>query len=273
MIVDQVGHHDAIEGLKTTEQIDDLFESCLLVIGSCFTEPKDELGIYGSSDQPRSRYFIFGEPYNEDEVISYLKLYQSPEESHPDVDEQILSELIASYHAFKENESQEEEEEKEEDKELCLWIQFREVTGFVPLTCWKVIRKKEEDFISTETLEERLKSLNKQIFTEVYNQSLTFYHELSNGTRFRSLGSNFPSFLSVSISNFHRLEKDPQRTRNKKGCCLSHFNVYGDERKTWDLSYVDCYYNNQEYIIRTPIALSKSIIDGMKEVFNKKEES
>jgi len=48
---------------------------------------------------------------------------------------------------------------------------------------------------------------------------------------------------------------------------LSHWKVYGDERMTYDMSYVDCYYNNQEYIIRTPIALSKSIIDGMQEGF------
>jgi len=216
LIVDQVGHQNAHEGLKTTSQVDSRFGSCLLVIGSCFTEPNNELKIYGSSSKPISRYFIFGEPYNEDEVISFLKLYQSSEdqESHPDVDEQILNELIASYHAFKENESQ--EEEKGEEESFSLWIQFREVTGFVPLYCWKVIRKKEEDFISTETLEERLKGLNKQIFTEVYKQSLIFYHELSNGTLARRWVSNFAPFLSVTISNYQNLEKDPQRTRNKK---------------------------------------------------------
>jgi len=175
--------------------------------------------------------------------------------------------LISSYHTFKENESQEEEEEKGEDKSLCLWIQFREVTGFVPLYCWKVIRKKEEDFISTETLKERLESINKQIFTEVYNQSLTFYHELSNGTRARSLGSSFAPFLKVAISNYHRLEKDSQRTRINSEYNLNHFKVYASERATWDLSYVDCSYDNQEYVIRNPIALSKSIIDGMWEVF------
>jgi len=265
VIVDQVGHHDAKAGLKTTEQIVSLFGSCLLIIGTSF-HSKNEVGIYGSGNQGRAYYFIFGEPYNEDEVISYLKLYKSSEGSHPDVDEQILNELIASYHIFKENErgmEEEEEEnetgmEEEEQDPSSLWIRFREVTGFVPLSCWKIIER-DEDY--EDTLEERLDRINREIISEVMAETLLFYEGISTTSKIMSQETQ--SFLEMSRDNY--LTK--MQSMNGNDAVLNDGTVERDFRVAWDLRYVSCLYNNTKHRMSTPIALSGSIAAGLHKVF------
>jgi len=264
VIVDQVGHKKVIEGLKTTEQIEGLFGSCLLVLGTSF-HSKNEVGIYDSSDQPGSRYFVFGEPHNEDEVISFLKLYQSSkeQEAHPDVDEQILNELIASYYAFKEKErGMEEEEEKGEQDPSSLWILFREVTGFVPLTCWKVIKNydvSDELLVVPNSLEERLDFIHHEIVDDVTKNSREFYKALKNTD---GDVEEFQDVCELARDNYL------QQVRNNRrdDISLSTRPTGGNSRNAWDLRFVNCLYDNQVHKIHTPIALSGSIAAGLQMV-------
>ena len=278
--MDQVGHKKAIEGLKTTEQIEGLFGSCLLIIGTSF-HSKNEVGIYGSSDKDGPMYFIFGDPYNEDEVIEFLKLYQSSEEqeAHPDVDEQILNELIASYDSFKEKELGMEEEledeekkgeiKEEEEKEVeqdpsSLWIQFREVTGFVPLSCWKIIETDQE---IDETLEERLDRINNKIVSKVCSDTYSFFLEISELPRSAQLKTFFQSFCKHSRNNYLQNLQQSLIPLENSTHLMRFGNIDGDNRISWDLRYVSCSYDNKEHRMSTPIALSGSIAAGLHMVF------
>jgi len=265
VIVDQVGHRKAIEGLKTTEQIEGLFGSCLLVLGTSF-HSKNEVGIYGSSDQDGPMYFVFGDPYNEDEVISFLKLYQSSEhqEAHPDVDEQILNELLDSYYYFKEKESQ-EEEEKGDEESFYLWIQFREVTGFVPLSCWKIIEKDQEN---DEILEERLDRINNKIVSKVCSDTYSFFLEILELPRSAQLKNFFQSFCKHSRNNYlQNLQQSLIPLENRSTNLMRFGKIDGDNRISWDLRYVSCSYDNKEHCMSIPIALSGSIAAGLHMVF------
>jgi len=243
----------------------------VLVLGTSF-HSTNEVGIYDSSDQPRSRYFVFGDPYNEDEVIEFLKLYQSSEEqeAHPDVDEQILNKLIDSYHYFKENEGKEEEKKEEvkpdqvngnqaiEQDPYSLWVLFREVTGFVPLTCWKIIEK-DEDY--EDTLEERLDRINHEIISEVMVESLLFYKEMSTN---QIMSRETQSFLGIARDNY-LIKMRSINTGND--IVLNEGEVKGTQRMSWDLRYASCLYNNKKKYMSTPIALSGSIAAGLHKVF------
>ena len=261
MIVDQIGLDFSHEGLESSQKIVSNFGSCLLVIGACFSL-NNECGIYGSSTKSRSRYFIFGDPYNEDEVIEFLKLYQSSEGTHPDVDEQILNELIASYHGFKEKETQMELEDEDEDSSTSLWVRFREVTGFVPLYCWNIIEKKKN---INETLQERLDRINSEIISKVARKTRLFCFHISSKPAGPLYREEFQYFLSLSRDNY--LRKVQNDKNDKTDFILSDGTVYGNQRITWDLSFVTCSYINYDNVLHTPIALSKPIADGMLEVF------
>jgi len=303
VIVDQVGHHNAKAGLKTTEQIRNLFGSCTLVIGTCFTFSTMDIGIYGPNNKSESAYFIFGEPYNEDEVISYLKLYQSSEdqESHPDVDENILNELFASYHEFKENELKEDEKVKRRRQHYIngryqnipvdkhhpsyAWYIFREVTGFVPLYCWNVIKKMDHlvcwhgkhEHGSNDTLLYRLEYVERVMIEEVSTNSLMFYDQLEKISQ--SKLSYFENFLKISIENFNRFYKNNYKfikakrgphvdssDRNQINSFLRFMANIPSMRDSWDLSYVSCGYKNLDNFMFSPICLSRVIADGMNQV-------
>jgi len=260
VIVDQVGLDFARGGLKNTQKIADLCGDCLVVIGTWYIEPNNKLRIWGEETMGRSRYFVFGEPYNEDEVVEFLRLYQS---SARGVNEQILDELLASYGAYKENQSREEEEMKggDEDPSISLWIRFKEVTGFVPLFCWRVIIDRR----NRKTLEERLEEYHEDLIDSVSSYTSSFYYALSKEPAGPLLQANYKEFCKIARDNYLI-----QNEENVDGgsSSMNDLSVYGEERMSWNLRYVNCYYDNEENVLHTPIALSKTVADGFLQVLS-----
>jgi len=257
-VVDQVGHNQAKEGMKTIEDIMSIFAGCSLIMGTSFHSDNSTLGIFRSSNQDACKYLIYGDPFNKEEVIHYLQLYQESNE----VDTEFVRLLLESSN-------------KVEDLHTSsLWYRFREVTGFVPFSCWKVIRKKREiEEEGDEKIDQLFKILDNEhgkIIREVADQTYSFYSALKtkeSATIVQGVGHSIP----VKLSNIFRTFCSSARSNHFKslrGVEVSIGGVINDQRLAWDLRHVSCGYNNEENQIHSPKALSTSIALGLLQVYS-----
>jgi len=117
VVCDQVLNPESIP----ISSLESCFASSRSIFGCSFSSEGENL-IYGGG-QCSYRFFSFSTPFNEDQIVEYLKILlknESIEEGNEQINIQFIHQLLEAYESQKQNlntfNEEEEEEEEEEEK-------------------------------------------------------------------------------------------------------------------------------------------------------------